>query len=604
MFQSLFQSFTDSADPTQGAARVAALRERLAAQKIDGLIIPRADEHQNEYVPPGAERLAWLTGFAGSAGLAIVLADTAAIFVDGRYTIQVRDQVDVSIFTPVAIAQNSPDAWIKTHLTKDQKLGFDPWLHTPAQVAKLKKAAESVGADLVAVSPNPIDAIWTDRPGEPNGPVHLHPDGLAGETAASKLTRIATALDPETTLFVSDPHALAWAFNIRGSDVAHTPLPLGYALIPQAGQPKLFIDPHKLDDTVRTALSTLATLETPEHLTQALQDVAKAKQVLICDAATVAFALVQNFEGAEGKVQMGPDPIALMKANKNEAELSGTRAAHVRDGLAMVRFLSWFADNAPHGGLSEIKAAEALEHFRRATGMLKDVSFPTISAAGPNSAIPHYRVTEKTNRPIEPGFFLIDSGAQYEDGTTDITRTLCVGEPDAQMRDRFTRVLKGHIAIATAVFPAGTSGAQIDGFARRPLWDAGLDFDHGTGHGVGSYLSVHEGPQRISKLGHVALTPGMILSNEPGFYEAGAWGIRLENLVVVTPVTIAGGDRTMLGFETITLAPFARELIEPAMLSSAERDWLNVYHARVRAVLLPLLQGGERDWLSSATAPI
>ncbi|MDB5595994.1 MAG: peptidase [Hyphomicrobiales bacterium] len=604
MFQSLFQTFTESADPSQGKARLALLRAELHERGLDGFIVPRSDEHQNEYVPPAAERLAWLTGFTGSAGLAIVLDEAAAIFIDGRYTIQVREQVDTKVFTPVAIMDTSPEAWIEAHVAKDQRIGYDPWLHTPGQIRRYTEAAKTAGASLVAVDSNPLDKVWADRPAMPMAPIHLHAKRFAGEDAARKLKRIDAALTRVDGLVVSDPHSVAWAFNIRGQDVAHTPLPLAFAVMRKGGRAVLYIDAPKVTPEVRTALEPLCDLAEPGQLLLDLRRMGEEGLHLRFDSATAPSKLVQTLEGAGGVAEIGADPIALMKARKNSAELKGTRAAHLRDGVAMTRFLAWFDSASKGGRLTEIQAAQALETFRRDTRKLKDVSFPSISGAGPNSALPHYRVSEASNRMISKGMFLIDSGGQYEDGTTDITRTLAVGKPTSEMRDRFTRVLKGHIAIACAVFPKGTSGAQIDALARLPLWQAGLDFDHGTGHGVGSYLSVHEGPQRISKLGTVALEPGMILSNEPGYYKAGAWGIRIENLVVVQKAVIAGAERDMLDFETITLAPIDRALIEPKLMTRDEIAWLNAYHTRVRKEIAPLVDAPTRKWLRDATKKI
>jgi Xaa-Pro aminopeptidase len=521
MFESHFQSFADTNDRAHGAARLAALRAELARLGLDGFVVPRADRHQGEYVPPSEERLAWLTGFSGSAGMAVVLEKKAAIFVDGRYTLAVRDQVDTDVVTPVAIAEETPEAWIAANLGAGGKLGYDPWLATPGQVARLRRAAKEAGGELVALGTNPIDMIWADRPAPPSGAITVRGPRLAGETTAKKLARAAAAIGKADALLISDPHGIAWAFNIRGADVSHTPLPLGFALIPRAGRPTLFVAAKKLGAAAATALSKVAAIASEDTVETVLAALGKAGKTVVFDQATVPARLTQSLEDAGGVVELGREPIALMKARKNAAELRGAREAHLRDGVAMTRFLHWFALNAKPGRLTEIDAAEALESFRRDTGRLRDVSFPSISAAGPNSAIPHYRVTRGSNRAIGRGIFLIDSGAQYEDGTTDITRTLAVGRPSAEMRDRFTRVLTGHIAIARAVFPVGTSGAQIDALARAPLWRAGLDFDHGTGHGVGVYLSVHEGPQRISKVGTVPLEPGMILSNEPGFYKAG-----------------------------------------------------------------------------------
>ncbi|MCL2385633.1 MAG: aminopeptidase P family protein, partial [Alphaproteobacteria bacterium] len=516
----------------------------------------------------------------------------------------VRDQVDLALFDPQSLTHGGPETWLRAKLKAGAQLGYDPWLHTPPQLERLKKAVASIGAELVSVEPNPIDGIWTDRPARPLAKMSLHPRKFAGEEAQKKLERIAAALADRDGVLVSDPHALAWAFNIRGHDVDHTPLPLAYALIPKKGKSLIFVDARKLDTPVHEGLATLARIETPEQLIPALEAVGREGQKLLFDSGTAPAKLVEIFKQAGGEGEIGPDPIALMKARKNATELRGARKAHLRDGAAVVRFLHWFHSEAPRGKLTEIEAAQALETFRRETKALKDVSFPTIAAAGENAAIPHYRVTVNSNRTIRKGIFLIDSGGQYEDGTTDITRTLAVGRPSAEMRDRFTRVLKGHIAIARSVFPKGTSGAQIDALARISLWQAGLDFDHGTGHGVGSYLSVHEGPQRISKLGTTPLEAGMILSNEPGFYKAGHWGIRIENLVIVEPRKIPGAEREMLGFETITRAPIDLALIEPKLLDKGEIAWLNAYHAEVRRDLAPSVEGATRRWLQAATKRI
>jgi Xaa-Pro aminopeptidase len=603
MFKCLYQSFEDRADPSQGAIRIAALRAEFARLGLAGFLVPRADQHQNEYVAACEERLAWLSGFTGSAGLAIVLKGSAAIFVDGRYSLVVKDQVDLSIFNPVAWTETSPSDWLEANLSPGARLGYDPWLHTPRQVKCLAKATHAAGAELVAVQPNPIDTIWTDRPAPPLGKITLHGLRFAGENAKRKLAR-AAELGAKDALLVSDPHAVAWLFNIRGHDVAHTPLPLGHALLLKDAKPHLYVDARKLDNHTRDKLSGLAGIEEPERLARDLQVLGEQGKKVMFDSATAPAKLAAILKEAGGACELGQDPVVSMKARKNATELEGARNAHLRDGAAVVRFLRWFASCARGGTLSEIDAAQALETFRRDTGKLKDVSFPSIAAAGANAAIPHYRVTIKTNAKIRKGIFLIDSGGQYEDGTTDITRTLAVGKPTALMRDRFTRVLKGHIAIACAVFPKGTTGAQIDAFARAPLWRAGLDFDHGTGHGVGSYLSVHEGPQRISKLGSATLEPGMILSNEPGFYHAGHWGIRIENLVAVEHREIAGAEREMLGFETLTLAPLDLALIEPKLLDGDEIAWLNAYHARVRREISPLVEPGARRWLHGATRRI
>jgi Xaa-Pro aminopeptidase len=608
MFEAHFQSFEDNAERAASGPRVAALRTELARRGLTGFIVPRSDRHQNEYVPACEQRLAWLTGFTGSAGVAIVLMHRAVLFVDGRYTLQVRDQVDTSIFAIEHLIEMPPDRWIGENLTADDRLGYDPWLHTVEAVERLEKACAAVGAKLIPVEPDLIDAIWTDRPAPPLGAVKLHDPRFAGEAASEKLARIRTELAKQRAdaLVVSDPHAVAWTFNIRGADVAHTPLPLAFAIVPQADRPSLYIDGRKLSNEVRNHLEALVDVCEPSDFPPALEELGRQKKSVRLDQGTAAEALARLITSHGGKVSRGACPIALMKAVKNEVEIAGTRAAHVRDGAAVTRFLAWFDREAPRGKLTEIDAVAALESFRRDTGLLKDISFPTIAAAGPDGAIVHYRVTTKSNRAIAPGeLFLIDSGGQYEDGTTDVTRTVAVGEPTAEVRDRFTRVLKGHIAIARAVFPEGTTGAQLDSFARQFLWVQGLDFDHGTGHGVGSYLSVHEGPARISKLGTTALKPGMILSNEPGYYKAGAYGIRIENLVlVVRAAAVAGAEKPLNAFETLTLAPIDRRLIVAEMLTLEETAWLDAYHARVFATLAPSLDTETRAWLAAASRPL
>jgi Xaa-Pro aminopeptidase len=603
MTRTRFQTFDDSSH-AKGPERIEALRAALREIGADGFVVPRADEHQSEYVPAHAERLAWLTGFTGSAGTAIVLADRAVLFVDGRYTVQAPAQVDTQTITVVPLAETSPEAWLGTHLKAGQSLAYDPWLHTPDGLARLERAATKAGATLRAVETNLVDAVWAGRPRPPAGRIAVHPEALAGEGAADKLARIRAALREGGLdgLVVSDPHNLAWAFNLRGADIAHTPLALGYALIPVEDRAVLALTSPDFDPDLRAALAPLADLLPRTAFPGALAALCAGAARLRLDAATGSAALRSLVEAAGGVADVGPDPITAMKAVKNAAEIAGTRAAHHRDGLAVTRFLAWL-DRA--GPVTEIEAVQALEDFRAESGNLRDVSFPTISGSGANGAIVHYRVTRATDRRIEAGeLFLIDSGAQYADGTTDITRTVAVGTPSDEMRARFTRVLKGHIAIARAVFPEGTTGAQIDALARLSLWEAGLDYDHGTGHGVGAFLSVHEGPQRIAKTGTVALKPGMILSNEPGYYKAGAYGIRIENLVLVEERAIPGGERMMLGFETLTLAPIDRRLVVPDLLGAADAAWLDAYHARVRERLAPDLDGETRAWLEAATRPL
>ncbi|HXF90134.1 MAG TPA: aminopeptidase P family protein [Xanthobacteraceae bacterium] len=606
MFEARFQSFEE---PVRAATapRMAALRAELERRNLTGFILPRADRHQNEYVAPSEERLAWLTGFTGSAGCAIVLPDRAVLFVDGRYTLQARNQVDGAIFSFEHLVETPPAKWLEANLQPGARIGYDPWLHTVEGAERLAKACAAAGAALVATEPNPVDLLWKDRPAPPEGPIVLHDVRFAGEPAAAKLQRIAAEIAKARAdaLVISDPQAVAWAFNIRGSDVAHTPIPLAFALVPQEGRPALYAGATKLSNAARQALAEIADLREPDQFVPDLEALGRARRTVRLDQATGADALSRIVISAGGKISRGADPIAQMKAVKNSAEIAGARAAHLRDGAAVTRFLAWFDREAPRGALTEIDAVAALESFRRDTGLLKDISFPTIAGSGPNGAIVHYRVSRASNRRIALGdMFLIDSGGQYEDGTTDITRTVIVGQPTAEMRTRFTLVLKGHIAIARAVFPDGTSGAQLDSFARASLWAAGLDFDHGTGHGVGSYLSVHEGPARISKLGTVPLKRGMILSNEPGYYKPGAYGIRIENLVLVIEApTPPGGEKPLNAFDTLTLAPIDRRLIDPTMLDAGELAWLDRYHARVAEALAPLLDEPTRTWLDQATQP-
>jgi len=607
MFEARFQTFDDANERDASAGRLSALRAELKRRGLDGFIVPRADRHQNEYVAPSEERLPWLTGFTGSAGAAVVLSDRAVIFVDGRYLLQVREQIDETLFSVEHLVDNPPDKWLEANLPAGARFGYDPWLHTADAAEKLSKACAAAGATLTPAEPNPIDSAWTERPAPPLGRVTVHDQKFAGDTAQAKLARIQAEIAKlkGDALVVSDPHNVAWAFNIRGADVSHTPLPLSFARVPREGRPALYIDGRKLSNETRDYLETLADVREPAAFADDLKALGAAKATVRLDSATAADALARLIAEAGGKLARGADPITLMKAVKNATEIAGTHAAHVRDGAAVANFLAWFDREAPAGKLTEIDAVAALETFRRDTGLLKEVSFPSISGAGPNGAIVHYRVTRATNRAIKPEeLFLIDSGAQYEDGTTDITRTVAVGVPTAEMRDRFTRVLKGHIAIARAVFPEGVTGAQLDSFARQHLWSAGLDFDHGTGHGVGSYLSVHEGPARISKLGTAVLKRGMILSNEPGYYKTGAYGIRIENLVLVSEATVEAAEKPLNAFETLTLAPIDARLIDPALMTSDEIAWLDAYHARVAEILSPLVTAGTRPWLEAATRPL
>ncbi len=607
MFEAHFQTFEEPESGVALTARLSAFREELARRKLTGFVIPRADQQQNEYVPPSEERLAWLTGFTGSAGMAIVLTQQAAVFVDGRYTLQAGKQVDHKAWSVEPLADPPPESWLARHLIAGDRLGFDPWLHTSAAAERLAAACAKAGAELVAVDSNPLDSVWTERPPPPLAPVTIYGTQFSGEAESEKLNRIRAELTKLGTdaLVLSDSHAVAWTFNIRGADVSHTPLPLSYALVPKDGRPTIFIDHRKLSNSVRDHLEATADVAEPEALAPKLTALAQGGASIALDSATAADALSRLIVAAGGKPVRGSDPVSLLKAVKNATEIEGTRRAHRRDAAALTRFLAWIDRESPSGKLTEIDAVEALETFRRETGALKDVSFPTIAGTGPNGAIVHYRVTRKSNRRISPGdLLLIDSGAQYEDGTTDATRTVAIGEPSAEMRDRFTRVLRGHIAIARAVFPDGTTGAQLDTLARQFLWQAGVDFEHGTGHGVGSYLSVHEGPARISKLGTTPLKRGMILSNEPGYYKTDGYGIRIENLELVVGTEVAGAEKPVNAFETLTLAPIDRRLINLNMLSGDELDWVNDYHASVRHAVRPHVDEATKVWLDEATAPL
>ncbi len=617
----MFQSFEDAQDPTVGAARAEHLRVELSQQNLSGFLIPRADEHQGEYVAAYAERLAWITGFSGSAGLAIVLQKNAAIFVDGRYTIQVRDQVDTSVFTPLHVIENPPEKWLTSNISKGDRIGFDPWLHTREQVKRYQEACERAGAELVATPSNPVDTIWEDQPHAPNGPVTAHLIQHAGEPAEEKIKKVQAILaeNGNHAVVLTLPDSIAWLFNIRGSDISHVPVALAFAVIPVSGRPVLHIDGAKVSEVLARELEAFVDLRDPQNLEADLRKFGNQESRILVDPATAAYQISRVVSDAGAKIVWEADPCIALKACKNAFEIAGSRTAHKRDGVALCRFLHWFDQEIGKGRLDEIAVAKELELFRTETGKLRDVSFPTISAAGPNAAITHYHVTYASSRKLEKGsLYLVDSGAQYHDGTTDITRTIAIGDPTDEMRDRFTRVLVGHIAIATARFPAGTTGTQLDILARQPLWEIGLDFDHGTGHGVGSYLSVHEGPQRISKApSKVALEPGMIISNEPGYYKEGEYGIRIENLLLVRPEpTIEGGDETedgkmkvsgdrpMLGFETLTWAPIDLKLVDPSLMTPADAAWLNNYHAQVLENVGPRLKEPDREWLTKVTRPI
>lgn len=593
------------------ADRLHALREQLKRDRLDGFVVPLTDEHMSEYVGAYAQRLAWLTGFQGSAGSAVVLSSEAAIFTDGRYTLQVRQQVSADQWHYVSVPATSMAGWLGEHAPDGGRIGYDPWLHTRAWVEEARKALAEKGAELVAVDTNPVDAVWPDRPAPSDATLAVQDDVAAGRTSAAKRAEIAEwlAARKADAVVLSALDSIAWAFNIRGQDVSHTPVALAYAIVNADGTADLFVAPEKITDAVRQHLGNAIRIHDRPAFAPALKGFAGKR--VAADPERAVAAIFDSLDAGGAKVLGLRDPVVLAKALKNPAEIAGHKAAQARDGAALVRFLKWFEETAPGGGLTEMAAADKLKEFRDQTGMLKDLSFDTISATGPNGAIPHYKVTEESSLPIEPGqLYLVDSGGQYADGTTDVTRVVPVGEPSPEMKDRFTRVLKGHIGIATAVFPAGTTGAQLDSFARAPLWQVGLDYGHGTGHGVGAYLSVHEGPQRIAQPfypGGQSLEPlraGMFLSNEPGYYKAGAYGIRIENLVLVTEAAIPGAEQPMLAFETLTFAPIERRLIEASLLTTQELQWVNTYHARVLEIVGPQLGEEERQWLEAKTAPI
>ncbi len=609
----MFQQFSEKSDPSAGKARVAALRARMNEEGLDAFIVPHADEHQNEYLPERAERLAWLTGFTGSAGSAIILADAAYVFTDGRYTLQVRSQTDPTVFTPQDMMATPPHEWLADNVKSGMRIGFDPWLHTVDDAKRLAEACAGKQAELVAVDRNLVDAIRNDLPPPPLEPVAIHPFEFAGETPHDKIGRIADAVKDKNadTVILTDPASICWLFNIRGADVAHTPLALAFAILPAEGEPTLFIDKRKLPIKTEAYLTQLAGLRPPSEFDDGLRELGKAGTTVMIDPALTARSIADELTGAGAHLVEGPDPVRLPRARKNAAEQQGARNAQRRDGAALAAFLAWLDAQQP-GTLDEIAVVTALEEFRRKTGErlsmpLAEISFDTICGAGPNGAVVHYRVTEKTNRKVDAGdLLLVDSGAQYHDGTTDITRVIPIGDPTDEYRRHFTLVLKGMIAISVARFPAGTRGVDIDVLARNALWQAGLDYAHGTGHGVGSFLSVHEGPQNISRRGMQALLPGMIVSNEPGYYKAGSHGIRIENLVLVRPADVPeGGEIAMHSFETLTLCPIDRRLIDVALLVDAELDWLNAYHARVREEVSPLVEDGNvLAWLEKMTAEL
>ena len=597
----------DIETPAQGE-RLFALRRELVDRELDGFVIPLGDENYTEFVPLRAHRLAWLTGFSGSAGTAIVLTNHAALFVDGRYTLQVHDQVPADLFSFHHIVEDPPHLWLGENLSSGDRVGYDPWLHTEDEVERLAKACAAAGAELKPVETNPVDAVWKHQPPRPISPTIPHPERFAGESSSDKRNRLAKALakDGIDATVLTAPDSIAWLLNIRGADVACTPLPLAFAILNMDASVDLFIDKRKLSNSLGHHLGPDVRIEDHSALGDGLSRLAGGKKRVSVDPSATASWISQRLRDSGIEPIHAPDPCALPKAIKNETELNGTREAHKRDGAALTRFLAWLTHEAPRREIDELIAAEQLATFRAENELIQSLSFNTISGAGPNGAIVHYHATPATNRRLEPGqLFLVDSGAQYLDGTTDVTRTIAIGTPTDEMRDRFTRVLRGHIAIATCRFPEGTKGSQIDTLARQFLWQAGLDYDHGTGHGVGSYLGVHEGPQRISKLANnVTLQSGMIVSNEPGYYKTNAYGIRIENLVAVVGCDPTNEERPFNQFETLTLAPIDRQLIDMRLLTRDENHWVDQYHARVRETLGELVDPETRAWLDEVTTPL
>ncbi len=595
--------------PKTVSDRVRTLRNELQRRELTGFLIPHADEYQNEYLPACAERLSWLTGFTGSAGTAVVLQDRAGIFVDGRYVLQVRKQVDSEVFEPHHSTEEPVTEWLESILKIGHTLGYDPWLHSQHEIRQFQKACEKVGAKLVACDTNPLDTVWTDRPLPPLNPVVPHDVQYAGASSKEKREQLTERLLTAgvDVAVISAPDSIAWLLNIRGNDVEHTPLPLSFALLHGDGTVRLFVDDRKMTPELQDHLGSTVSIYSPDAFGGALDQLGREHKRVQYDPKRSASWIGKRLSDAGATIVEDDDPCILPKACKNPVEVAGAREAHQRDGVAVCQFLAWLVREGLDGQVTELDAQDFLDARREAQAGWRDLSFPTISAAGPHGAIVHYRASEATNGRIESGtLYLVDSGGQYVDGTTDITRTMAIGTPKAEYRDRYTRVLKGHIALGTAKFPKGTTGSQLDILARRPLWEAGLDYDHGTGHGVGSYLGVHEGPQRISKVASsVALEPGMIVSNEPGFYQAGEYGIRIENLIVVVPgKKNYGSDREFLAFETLTLVPYDRLLIDADLLTIKEREWVNAYHARVRETLMPLVDPDTASWLDMATVPL
>ncbi|WP_297799455.1 aminopeptidase P family protein [uncultured Brevundimonas sp.] len=605
------QHFDETTDPSFGAKHLPLVRAEMARQGLDGLLVPHEDEHQNEYLPDANERLAWVTGFTGSAGAGVVLSDKAAVFVDGRYTVQVKAQTDEALFERESLA--GLNDWLSANVKSGQVIGYDPRLHSPDALAGLRAAVEKAGGSLKAVEANPIDLAWTDRPSQPQAPVVPHPEEFSGESAASKRARIGKdiAAKGADAAVLTAPSSLAWLFNIRGGDVIRSPLPLGQAILRADGSARVFLDPAKVTEGLPAWLGNEVTLEAPEALPEALASLSGQKVVI--DPSISSAFYFEALEEAGATIVRAMDPCAIPRACKNEVEIEGSRRAHIRDGAALTRFLHWVDTVAQKELPDERGVVEALERFREATGELKDLSFDTIAGVAANGALPHYKPVGAKIRKMEQGsLLLVDGGGQYLDGTTDVTRTMAIGEGTDEQRRMFTLVLKGHIAMATIRFPQGVSGMHLDAIARQHLWNAGFDYDHGTGHGVGSYLGVHEGPQRIANWGTTQpLLTGMILSNEPGYYREGEWGIRIETLQVVTaPSVPEGGERAFHGFEQLTFAPLDRKLIDVNLLTPQERQYVDDYHAEVLAKVGPLLaEGVQKDeaalaWLKEQTRPL
>lgn len=607
----MFQSYDVKSDKSYGTKHVPLLRARLKALNLDGFIVPHADEYQNEYLPACGERLKWVSGFTGSAGAAIVLQERAVIFVDGRYTIQVRAQVDDTLFEFDDLVTNPPASWMEQNVSSGARLGYDPWLHGIDAVNGFKTAAKRAGIELVSLTSNPIDECWEDRPEKPLALINPHSNEFAGQSSEEKRLAIGEELAKRKAdaVVIAQPASIAWLLNIRGGDVSHSPLPLSRVIVNQDGTAGLFVDERKVTPELKAHLGNSITVRDEDELGAALAELGEAGKTVEADAGTAPAWVFERLTEAGATVKRVGDPCVLPRAKKNSVEREGARQAHIRDGAAMVKFLCWLETAAADGSHDEISVAKQLEAFRCEDALLRDISFTTISAAGPNAAFPHYSVDTNSNRVLEPNsIYLVDSGGQYPDGTTDITRTVVIGTPTDEMKDRFTRVLKGHIGISSCRFPAGTAGGQLDILARHALWQAGFNFNHGTGHGVGSYLGVHEGPHNISphkKAMDAPLAEGMIVSNEPGYYLEGHYGIRIENLILVSPLEeIEGGEVLMHRFENLTLCPIDLNLVDKSLMSDAEIVWLNGYHAEVQDVIGPLVEGETKAWLENATRAI